>query len=56
MTPVGPTGLSERLGEVIEEYSEANDVTVGEVLDALEFTYACVERLNVNDEPKHKLL
>jgi len=36
--------LAERLGEVIEEYSEANDITPGEVLYALEYVYACVER------------
>lgn len=35
--------LSERLAEVIEEYSEANPVTVAEVMDALEYVYACVE-------------
>ena len=36
--------MAERLGEVIEEYSEANDITPGEVLYALEYVYACVER------------
>jgi hypothetical protein len=47
--------LAERLGEVIEEFSEANDIKVSEVLDGLEYTYACVERVNVHDEPRHKM-
>lgn len=38
--------LAERLAEVIEEFSEANTVTVIDVLDALEITYAGVERYN----------
>ena len=42
--------MAERLGEVIEEYSEANDITPGEVLYALEYVYACVERYN-DDTP-----
>lgn len=47
--------LAERLGEVIEEFSEANDIKVSEVLDSLEYTYACVERVNIHDEPRHKM-
>jgi len=42
------------LGEVIEEYSEANDITPREVLYSLEYVYACVERYN-DDAPAHKL-
>lgn len=40
--------LAERLGEMIEEYSGANTVSVSDVLDALEYAYACVERFNDN--------
>lgn len=47
--------LAELLAEVIEEFSEANDIKVSEVLDGLEYTYACVERANTNDEPRHKM-
>ncbi|MGY3589345.1 hypothetical protein [Bradyrhizobium sp. USDA 4350] len=45
------TALSERLAEVIEEFSEANTISATEVLQALEFTYACVERHNEQAMP-----
>lgn len=37
-------GLAERLGEVIEEYCEANQLSAGAILWSLEYVYACVER------------
>jgi F420-0:gamma-glutamyl ligase-like protein len=40
------TALNERLAEVIEEFSEANTITSAEVLQSLEYVYACVERYN----------
>lgn len=46
MESVEAQALAERLGEVIEEFSECNTITASEVLQALEFTYACVERHN----------
>lgn len=42
--------LNERLAEVIEEFSEANTITSSEVLQSLEYVYACVERYN-DDAP-----
>jgi hypothetical protein len=48
------SALSERLGEVIEGFSEANEVTVREVLDALLLTFACVQRYN-DGTPAEKL-
>lgn len=47
--------LSERLAETIEEFSEANTVTVSDVLDALEIVYASVERCATEDQPCHKM-
>ena len=55
MAVVDCSPLSERLAEVIEEFSECNDITIEGVLDALEYTYACVERFNEDAAPKHKL-
>ncbi|MBW7970968.1 hypothetical protein [Bradyrhizobium sp. BR 10289] len=42
--------LSERLVELIEEYSECNVVTRDEVLDALLYAYACVEREGLEEK------
>lgn len=48
------SALSDRLCEVLEEFSEANTITVRQVLDALVYTYACVQR-NSDDTPADKL-
>lgn len=41
---VSASPLSERLAEVIDEFAECNEVTVADVLEALELTHATVER------------
>lgn len=41
-----PNALAERIGEVIEEFSECNETDAIQVLEALEWVYACVERYN----------
>ena len=46
--------LAERLAEVLDEFSECNDVTDTEVLEALEYIYACVERF-CDVTPPHKM-
>lgn len=49
------TGLSERIAETIDEYTEANPgVTVMEALMALAYVYAVIQRNNSN-VPAHKL-
>ena len=40
----GPNALAERLAEVIDEFSECNQITVDDVLEALEYAHASVER------------
>jgi hypothetical protein len=47
--------LAERLGEVIEEFSEANTITSYDALMALEYTYACVERYSDDATLPHKM-
>jgi hypothetical protein len=47
--------LAERLGETIVEFAEANAMQVSDVLAALEFNYACVERSHVHTELPHKM-
>ena len=47
--------LAERLGETIVEFAEANDMQVSDVLAALEFNYACVERSHIHTELPHKM-
>lgn len=49
------TPLTDRLSEVLTEYSEANPVSVGEVLDALTYVHACVERKHIETAPADKL-
>lgn len=41
---IGPSALSERLAEVINEFAECNTVTVADVMEALEYVHATVER------------
>jgi hypothetical protein len=47
--------LAERLGETIVEFAEANQMQVSDVLSALEFNYACVERSHIHTELPHKM-
>ncbi|MCP1937377.1 hypothetical protein J2R95_003172 [Bradyrhizobium japonicum] len=47
--------LAERLAETIVEFAEANEMQAADVLAALEFNYACVERTHIHDELPHKM-
>lgn len=47
--------LAERLAETVEDFSQANTVTVSDVLDALEIVYARVERATTEDLPCIKM-
>lgn len=47
--------LADRLSETIVEFAEANTMTVSDVLSALEFNYACVERTHIHTELPHKM-
>ena len=43
--------LVDRIAEAIDDFSEANTVTVNEVLMSLEYVYATIERLAGDDKP-----
>jgi hypothetical protein len=47
--------LADRLSETIVEFAEANQMQVSDVLSALEFNYACVERTHIHTELPHKM-
>jgi hypothetical protein len=47
--------LADRLSETIIEFAEANQMQVSDVLAALEFNYACVERTHIHTELPHKM-
>lgn len=47
--------LAERLGEVIVEFAEANELLVSDVLLALEYNYAAVERSHSDIELPQKM-
>jgi hypothetical protein len=49
------TALADRLGETIVEFAEANTMTVSDVLSALEYNYAAVERSHIHTELPHKM-
>lgn len=47
--------LAERLAETIVEFADANTMTVSDVLAALEYNYAAVERSHLHTELPHKM-
>ena len=47
--------LAELLGETIVEFADANTMTVSDVLAALEYNYAAVERSHLHTELPHKM-
>jgi hypothetical protein len=47
--------LADRLSETIVEFAEANPMQTVDVLAALEFNYACVERTHLHTELPHKM-
>lgn len=49
------TALTELLAETIVEFAEANTMTVSDVLSALEYNYAAVERSHIHTELPHKM-
>jgi hypothetical protein len=46
--------LSDRIAETIKDFTEVNPVDAVGALTALEYTYACIERV-VDGTPAHKL-
>jgi hypothetical protein len=46
--------LAERIAEVIDEFAECNKITEDDVMLALEYTHACVER-GLDSTPASKL-
>jgi hypothetical protein len=47
--------LAERLVEVVDEFTQANPMTIRQVQDALDYAKACIERVVLHDEPANKL-
>jgi hypothetical protein len=47
--------LAERLVEVVDEFTQANPMTIRQVQDALDYAKACIERVVLYDEPANKL-